>query len=72
MAISPNDLEPLAVTVKSACRLLDVGDTTIWAMIKDGRLKGFKIGGKRLIEYASLKALISEGQAPSKPAALCG
>jgi hypothetical protein len=36
-------------------------------MLKDGRLKGFKIGGKRLIEYASLKALISEGQVPSNP-----
>jgi excisionase family DNA binding protein len=72
MARSPNELEPLAVTVKTACRLLDVGDTTVWAMIKDGRLKGFKLGGKRLIEYASLKALIKEGQAPSNPTALGG
>jgi excisionase family DNA binding protein len=61
-AISPEGLKPLAVTVKTARDLLGVGNTTIWAMIKNGRLRTINIGRRRLIVYASLEAITTEGQ----------
>lgn len=58
--------QPLAVTVKTACKLVGVGNTTMWALIKQGRVKTARIGRRRLVIYASLEALlISEAGAPS-------
>lgn len=56
-AISKEGAKPLSVTVKTACGLLGVGNTTIWAMIKDGRLRTFHVGRRRLVVYASLEAI---------------
>ncbi len=50
---------PLTVSVNTACRLLDVGPTTMWAMIADGRVKSIKVGRKRLVVYTSLEALVA-------------
>jgi excisionase family DNA binding protein len=56
--------KPLTVSVKMACQLLDVGNTTMWALIKVGRVKTVSIGRRRLVIYSSLEALLSEdGQA---------
>ena len=49
---------PITVSVKEACRLIGVGNTTLWAMIKDGRLKTIRIGRRRLVVYASIRALL--------------
>ena len=59
-------MEPLAVSVKNACQLLGVGRTTMWALMKDGRVKTVRIGRRRLVIYASLEALLTlEGGAAS-------
>lgn len=50
--------KPLAVQVKTACELIGVGNTTMWALIKDGRVKTVRIGRRRLVIYASLEALL--------------
>lgn len=51
--------KPLAVSVKDACRILGVGNTTMWALIGDGRVKTMSIGRKRLVIYSSLESLIA-------------
>ena len=48
-------MKPLAVSVKNACQLLGVGNTTIWGLIKDGRVKTVSIGRRRLVIYSSLE-----------------
>ena len=53
--------KPLAVPVKIACRLVGVGNTTMWALIRDGRVKTINIGRRRLVIYASLEALLTPG-----------
>ena len=53
-------IKPLAVTVKTACQLVGVGNTTMWALIKAGRVKTVCIGRRRLVIYASLEALVSD------------
>jgi excisionase family DNA binding protein len=49
---------PLAVSVKTACKLVGVGNTTMWALIKAGRVKTINIGRRRLVIYASLESLL--------------
>ena len=51
--------KPLAVSVTTACKLLGVGNTTMWALIKGGRVKTVSIGWRRLVIYSSLELLLS-------------
>ena len=57
---APEGARPLAVSVKTACKLVGVGSTSMWALIKAGRVKTIGIGRRRLIIYASLATLFSE------------
>jgi excisionase family DNA binding protein len=52
--------KPLALSVKDACRIIGVGNTTLWKLIADGQIRTIRIGRKRLVIYASLEALLSE------------
>jgi excisionase family DNA binding protein len=54
----PLAARPLAVSVKAACKLVGVGNTTMWALIKAGRVKTISIGRRRLVIYASLESLM--------------
>ena len=51
--------KPLAVTVKTACNLLGVGNTTMWALIKSGRVTTISIGRRRLVTFGSLESLLT-------------
>ena len=57
---APGSATPLAVSVQVACKLVGVGKTTMWALIKCGRVRTVRIGRRRLVIYASLETLISE------------
>jgi hypothetical protein len=52
---------PLAVTVAKACELSGFGPTSMWAFLKDGRLKAVRVPGVRrtLVSYESLALLLS-------------
>jgi excisionase family DNA binding protein len=50
---------PLAVPVKKACELIGVGNTTMYALIRDGRVKTTTIGRRRLVIYSSLEEVVS-------------
>ena len=52
--------KPLAVTVKKACELIGVGNTTMYELIRAGRVKTMTIGRRRLIIYSSLEELVSD------------
>jgi excisionase family DNA binding protein len=51
--------KPLAVTVQSACRLTGLGKSSIYELIKDGKLSTTNIGRRRLIRFSSLEELIA-------------
>jgi hypothetical protein len=57
--------KPLAVTVKSACKLIGIGHTTMWGLIKTGRVKTVSIGRRRLVLYASLESLLTSEAEPA-------
>ncbi len=51
-----DDATPLAVTVPQACRLSGYGPTTVWALLRDGRLRAVRVPRIRrtLVAYGSL------------------
>jgi excisionase family DNA binding protein len=53
------ELKPLAVPVKVACELVGVGHSTMYELIKQGRVETTTIGKRRLVFYKSLEALLS-------------
>jgi excisionase family DNA binding protein len=51
--------KPLAVPVKRACEIIGVGNTTMYELIKQKRVRTIKIGRRTLCIYASLEALLT-------------
>jgi hypothetical protein len=54
-------LTPLAVNVRDASKIAGIGQSTIWALIKDGKLESRMVAGRRVIPYRALKALVIGG-----------
>ena len=52
-------LEPLAYSIKEACRVSSLGRTRIYQLIGEGKLDVRRIGKRTLIPAASLRALIT-------------
>jgi len=51
-------IEPLAISISEATKVLGLGRTSIYAMIGDGRLEIFKLGRRTLIKTASIRRLV--------------
>lgn len=51
-------IKPLAVSVKTTAKLIDSGVSTVWLMLKDGRLKGTTVGRSRRVFYSSIEELL--------------
>jgi hypothetical protein len=56
-------MKPLTVSVKTARALLDLGNTKMWELIKDGRVDTVSFGRKRLVVYESLEKLLKPTKA---------
>jgi len=56
--------KPLTITVATAKRLSGLGNTTIWALIKDQTLETVHVGRRTLITYRSLEALLAPRSQP--------
>jgi excisionase family DNA binding protein len=48
---------PIWVSVNEAIRLASIQRTRLYELLGDGTLRSIKLGGKRLISYASILAL---------------
>lgn len=55
---TPDD-RPLTVSVERARQLSGLGNTTLWLLIKKGRLQVVRIGGRTLISMSSLERLLA-------------
>jgi hypothetical protein len=66
MTIASSDSAPerLTVTVARAKEMSGLGLTTLWGLLKSGKLEAVRIGRRTLVTYRSLEALL----APSQPA----
>jgi excisionase family DNA binding protein len=52
-------LEPVAVRLPTAARMLDCGVTKIHELIKAGKLETIQIGADRRVTIASVKRLVA-------------
>jgi hypothetical protein len=61
MPEAKNERDPITVTVREAHRLSGFGLTTLWAFVKNGRLKVRRVPGvdRTLILYSSLQQLLT-------------
>lgn len=50
--------EPITVTVTEAKRVTGLGNTTIYVLLGNGRLKSTKVGTRRLIYMDSIRELL--------------
>jgi excisionase family DNA binding protein len=53
---SGDGLEPLAVSPRQACRLLNVGNTYLYELLKNGELESYWEGKSRKITTHSIRA----------------
>lgn len=63
----PPSIEPLALTILDAARVIGCSRSTVYELINEGRLEAFKLGTATRITMASVKKLIAT--APRKTAA---
>ena len=52
-------MEALAVSINDTAKALSSGRTTVYAMIKDGRLEAFKLGRRTLVKAESIRRLVA-------------
>lgn len=52
-------LKPIAVSILEACRISGLGRTSIYELIREGRLASLTLKGRRLVLVASLEALLA-------------
>tara|TARA_R110000868_G_scaffold202806_3_gene450642 strand:+ start:8685 stop:8852 length:168 start_codon:yes stop_codon:yes gene_type:complete len=55
-------MEIIATSVKDAAKALSLGRTSIYSLIRDGRLETVKLGRRTLIKVESIRRLIDEGR----------
>ncbi len=54
-------MEPIATSINEAAKALSLGRTSIYALIREGRLEAVKLGRRTLIRVDSIRRLL-DGQ----------
>ena len=62
-----NELKPVAVPVREACRIAGIGRSSLYKLMRVGALESIAIGRRRLILLASLEKVLANG-ANTEPA----
>jgi excisionase family DNA binding protein len=62
-------MEQLMYRPAEAAKLLGMGRTAIFALIKSGRLRSVKLGGARFITADALRAFVCELEEEAHPSA---
>lgn len=53
--------DPFAVSILEAARLTSLCRSTIYELLKSKKLRSIKVGGRHLVDYASIKELMRAG-----------
>ena len=54
----PTASKPITVTVPAARQAIGLGNTKIWELIKEGKLRTVRVGGRVLVIYRSIEELL--------------
>jgi excisionase family DNA binding protein len=57
--MSETALDPIAVTVPTALKLSGLGRTKLYELIAAKQIRSIRVGARRLIDFASLKAFLT-------------
>jgi excisionase family DNA binding protein len=57
----PSDCQPIAFSMKEASAVSSIGRTSLYQLIKNGKLEAVKVGRRTLVNAASLRHLIETG-----------
>lgn len=60
--------KPLLVSGPRARKIIDVGNTKYWDLVKSGIIETVQVGNRRMAVYASLERLAQGGEHPRKAA----
>ncbi len=52
-------METVAASIKQTCQALGLGRTTVYQLIKAGRLRTTKIGSRTLVTVESVRAIVA-------------
>lgn len=63
-----NPVKPLLVSGPNARKLLDIGNSKYWNLVKIGAIETVEVGGRKMAVYASLERL-AQGDTTPKAAA---
>lgn len=55
-------MEPIVISINSAAKALNLGRTSIYLLIKEGRLEAIKLGRRTLIKTSSIVSLIEAAE----------
>ncbi len=64
LPLASNELKPLTVTIATTRKISGLGNTTVWALIKAGKLETVRVGRRRLVTFRSLEALLAPSHYP--------
>jgi excisionase family DNA binding protein len=65
MISEDESLDPVTVTIPVALRVSGLGRTKLYDLLSKGEIQSVRIGTRRLIVFASLKALLTPKTAQS-------
>ena len=68
-AANPTNPEPITVSVAQARTMSGLGNSTIYELLRAGKIRSTQIGGRRLVFVDSLRALLESGAASTKASA---
>lgn len=58
------NMEPLAISINATAKALGVGRSSVYSLIKTGKLEAIKIGRRTLLTTASIKRLAQSNSPP--------
>jgi excisionase family DNA binding protein len=56
-------IDPISVTIPTALKLSGIGRTKLYELIASKQIRSVRVGSRRLVNYASLKARLETGDA---------
>ena len=56
-------IDPISVTIPTALKLSGIGRTKLYELIASKQIRSVRVGARRLIDFASLKAFLTSREA---------
>jgi excisionase family DNA binding protein len=56
-------IDPISVTIPTALKLSGIGRTKLYELIASKQIRTVRVGARRLIDFASLKAFLTSREA---------